>query len=709
MKHFSILFVFLFSNLLINAQDYTWVKGSNTAGVTGTYGTQGVPAATNNPGARHGCGKWVDNAGNLWLFGGEGYSNSSTVCWMNDLWKYDVSTNEWTWIRGSNGPNSVGDYGVIGVPASTNEPPAREFMSCWTDNNGMFWMYGGDGVVSTATPAVASKLSDLWKYDPNTNTWTWIKGSNQANQLGSYGTQGVAAPSNMPPGRMGSAVWTDNAGDLWLFGGLGYASANLLGYCNDLWKYNISSNNWTWISGSNVVGQFGLYGTMGVPSATNAPGGRFFPNGFVGPAGELYLFGGRGFAASAVDYMNDMWKFEPTNGNWTWLHGSSNVNIPGNYGTLGLQGTTTYPGGRHSAASWKDASGNFWIFGGKGTATANNIGELCDLFRYNPAMNEWTWMKGPALEDQNGNYGTLGVTAASNNPGSREYNTYWPGQNNFIWLFGGEGWDATSTSTDHMNDLWKYKIPCNPDSITVTPGKSICSGESFTLTSVNGGPSTNWYTSPTSTNSIGGGITYTGGAQTASSVPVVLNYYAEANFCNSQPRPSISITVNVLPTLSVSTTNTLLCKGFSGTITASGANTYTWSTIPAQISASIIVTPSQNTTYTVTGTGINGCSASHTIQQNVVVCPGIPSNTKINNNLRVYPNPNNGTFQISLNGFNADNAQLIIFNALGQETFKEVLKSETNTVRVNLPAGIYFYQVRNSEKEIGNGKLILEF
>lgn len=708
MKSLFTLSLVFFNGFLLIAQDYTWVKGSNTSGVIGVYGTQGVSAASNNPGARHGCGKWVDNAGNLWLFGGEGYSNNSTLCWLNDLWKYNVTTNEWTWIRGSNGPNSVGNYGTIGIPASTNEPPAREFMACWTDNNGMFWMYGGDGVVSTATPATASKLNDLWKYDPNTNIWTWVKGSNLADQVGNYGTIGVSAPSNAPAGRMGSAVWTDNAGDLWLFGGLGYASANLLGYTNDLWKYNIGSNNWTWISGSNVVGQFGQYGTMGVPSTTNAPGGRFFPNGFVGSGGELYLFGGRGFAASAVDYMNDMWKFDPVNLTWTWLHGSSNVNIPGNYGTLGIQGTTTYPGGRHSAASWKDASGNFWIFGGKGTATANNIGELCDLFRYNPAMNEWTWMKGPALEDQNGNYGTLGVTAASNNPGSREYNTYWPGQNNFIWLFGGEGWDASSTSTDHMNDLWKYKIPCNPDSITVAPGKSICSGESFTLTSVNGGPSTEWYTSPTSTTSIANGVTYAGGVQTTTSIPLVLNYFAEANFCTSQPRPSISITVNALPNLSVSTSNTLICKGNTSTLTVSGTNTFTWNTNPAQNTASIIVSPSQTTTYSVSGTDANGCSNTTTITQNVVICPGFAKNKIEQGKVLLFPNPNNGTFNIELNTSNNENMQLTILNAIGQQVYSKELSENRNSLKLDLPCGIYFYKLTERGNEISAGKMIIQ-
>ena len=30
--------------------------------------------------------------------------------------------------------------------------------------------------------------------------WTWMKGSNLPNNLGNFGTQGVSAPTNNPPG-----------------------------------------------------------------------------------------------------------------------------------------------------------------------------------------------------------------------------------------------------------------------------------------------------------------------------------------------------------------------------------------------------------------------------------------------------------------------------------------------------------------------------
>ena len=265
-------------SLSFNAQDFTWVKGSTSSSVAGTYGTQGVSAPTNNPSGRHGCAKWTDAAGNLWLFGGEGFSTNTTLGWMNDLWKYTASTNEWTWIRGSNTPNTISVYGFLGVSSATNEPGAREFPTCWTDASGNFWMFGGDGFASNST---FGRLGDLWKYNPTTNQWTWINGFNTVGQLGIYGTLGTAAASNSPGCRYGGGIWADNSGNFWMFGGRGLSSTGPQGYLSDLWKYTISTNQWTWVNGSNLAGQNSIYGSLGVTAPSNMPGGRYFPISWI--------------------------------------------------------------------------------------------------------------------------------------------------------------------------------------------------------------------------------------------------------------------------------------------------------------------------------------------------------------------------------------------------------------------------------------------
>src|SRR5688500_12355571 len=62
----------------------------------GVYGVKGLSASSNKPGRRHYSNTWKDKNGNLWLFGGYGYSAQS-LAHLNDLWKFDPTTNQWTW------------------------------------------------------------------------------------------------------------------------------------------------------------------------------------------------------------------------------------------------------------------------------------------------------------------------------------------------------------------------------------------------------------------------------------------------------------------------------------------------------------------------------------------------------------------------------------------------------------------------------------
>ncbi|WP_353064894.1 hypothetical protein RBB77_03920 [Tunturibacter psychrotolerans] len=115
------------------------------------------------------------------------------------------------------------------------------------------------------------------------NQWTWVGGANVPDQSSVYGTQGSAAPGNIPGAREQGVSWTDNSGNFWLFGGWGSAaspsqtSSNILvldgyGLLNDLWKY--SGGQWTWVGGSELFDQPGTYGIQGTPSPNNVPTGR---------------------------------------------------------------------------------------------------------------------------------------------------------------------------------------------------------------------------------------------------------------------------------------------------------------------------------------------------------------------------------------------------------------------------------------------------
>lgn len=438
------------------ANVWTWVSGSKTANEAGRYGTMGVAAPTNGPGARNLAVPWIDAGGNLWLFGGSGLDSEGWTGLLNDLWKYDTASHEWVWMSGGHTVEQAGVYGQKGVSAPENVPGARGGAVSWVGSDGKFWLFGGNGFVG---PNIYGDLNDLWSYDPGSNEWTWIAGSNVRFQPGTYRTKGIADPSNTPGARWLAVSWADPDGKLWLFGGEGYDSVGTeADQLNDLWKFDPATLEWTWISGSNTSDQLGRYGTKGSPDILSIPGARSGASPWVDPQGNLWLFGGWGWGAEPSyipGVLNDLWRFDRTTLEWTWISGSDILNQPGSYGTKGTPSASNVPGGREWSYSWIDTSGNFWLFAGYGYyAGAMAGGFLNDLWKYDPSTFVWTWLSGSSEESRPGDYGTQGAVALTNVPGARNSGLIWVGSEG-VWLFGGHGFYAESLD-GYLNDLWWY-------------------------------------------------------------------------------------------------------------------------------------------------------------------------------------------------------------------------------------------------------------
>jgi N-acetylneuraminic acid mutarotase len=368
-----------------STSQWTWINGANAIDQWANYGTQGVSSATNSPGAREGAVSWIDNSGYLWLFGGYGFDGSGNLNDLNDLWKYNISTNQWTWISGTNLSYQNGVYGTQGVASSTNTPGARRIASTWKDNSGYLWLFGGYGL--PASGGTESNLNDLWKYDISSNTWTWIQGSNLTNQPGVYGTLGVANSSNTPGSRYGSVACKDNSGNLWMFGGYGYDGVTNLGYLNDLWKFNTSTGQWTWVKGSDQISQASVFGTQSIPSSTTTPGGRYICASWSDSNNDLYIQGGYGVSTNPAgpDQLNDTWKYNMSTNQWTFVRGST-YPVIGSYGSIGITSTSNDPGSGNTRISWKDGSGNFWLFGGSAYDVNGNFSIMNDLWKMNSCV-----------------------------------------------------------------------------------------------------------------------------------------------------------------------------------------------------------------------------------------------------------------------------------------------------------------------------------
>jgi Subtilase family/Secretion system C-terminal sorting domain len=126
---------------------------------------------------------------------------------------------------------------------------------------------------------------------------------------------------------------------------------------------------------------------------------------------------------------------------------------------------------------------------------------------------------------------------------------------------------------------------------------TICSGNTATLTA---------------SGSSAGYVWSTG----SNANPLLVNPTVTSTYQVSSSNPGCSNTSTATVTIASITANSItVCAGATGTLTASGASSYSWST--GATTASITVTPTSTTSYTVTGI-VNGCTVSKVVTATVI-------------------------------------------------------------------------------------------
>jgi hypothetical protein len=163
---------------------------------------------------------------------------------------------------------------------------------------------------------------------------------------------------------------------------------------------------------------------------------------------------------------------------------------------------------------------------------------------------------------------------------------------------------------------------------------------------------------------------------------------------------------NPVSNISISSNFTSVCVGESVTITANGASTYTWNT--SQISQTISVTPTVTTTYYLSATDPNGCYVNSKFTQTVSACIGINELNLTQEDLLIYPNPNNGVFKIK-SETRIEGLEIVIFDLVGRKVHQQKIFGEENDIVLNqLPKGLYLYKSFKENEQVGNGKIIIE-
>lgn len=197
-----------------------------------------------------------------------------------------------------------------------------------------------------------------------------------------------------------------------------------------------------------------------------------------------------------------------------------------------------------------------------------------------------------------------------------------------------------------------------------------------------------------------GTYTWSTGANTPSIVVSSQNTYSlfiKDGFCSGWSAP-FNLTVNPNPTLSLVSTSTLICLGETCTLSAGGADTYTWQANTTN-GSTISVNPTVTTVYIVKGTNtLTSCAASVAISQNVSECTGLVDENKFSEEtILLFPNPSSSIISIS----GISNAEVTLYDQLGKQVRIFDLTEENLSFDISsLDKGFYFVEVKIGEEKM---------
>jgi gliding motility-associated-like protein len=236
---------------------------------------------------------------------------------------------------------------------------------------------------------------------------------------------------------------------------------------------------------------------------------------------------------------------------------------------------------------------------------------------------------------------TCSVTANSNSPicqgqtlnltatNLTGYTYSWTGPNNFTSTSQNPSITNASTlaSGDYIVTATSGTVQCidtitvivNPTpTVTVNPSStSICAGNNVVLTA-SGATTYSW--SPST------GLSASNVANPTASPTATTTYTVTGTTAGCSNSATVTVTVNPLPNITFNPSAPAICAGQSVSISATGANSYTWSPssgLNVTNAATVIANPLNTTTYTVVGTSTAGCTNTSNVTVTVNAVPNV--------------------------------------------------------------------------------------
>lgn len=453
-KRFLLLIVLnVISSICFSQNQWTWMSGylvSDAVWISprplpsplSVRGTPWVLGPTTKPSVREHSAGGIANNNDIYVYGGA----SLEYEYSSDFWIYDISQQKWAFISDL-GWQAIG--GAIGQESTTAHPGGRNRMASAVDNNGNIWFFGG--LYRDNNTGETYARSDLWRYNPKTKKFTYF--------------DEYAGSQFKPSERYRARAWFDNDNNMWMYGGAVDTQSGSLSY-NDLWKYNTTTNAWTFISG-NKNQPYCKNCPNGVYPATPGTGGtQYFPRArsdygyWEDNSGNVWIYGGYAESHGSDEY-GDLWKFNSITYEWTLISGNATLNPPK---------TATNPGSRNAPYCWVGNDNKLYMSGG----LRQYLYFLRDTWRINPTNGSWEAVNiDDSLINKVPISAGLKIENSTNIPGASVNTLDHLTTGSHTYMFSGYG-VGSNNNTGFTGAMWRYSLDgYNPNLVPIANSDSL--------------------------------------------------------------------------------------------------------------------------------------------------------------------------------------------------------------------------------------------
>jgi uncharacterized protein YjdB len=240
-------------------------------------------------------------------------------------------------------------------------------------------------------------------------------------------------------------------------------------------------------------------------------------------------------------------------------------------------------------------------------------------------------------------------------------------------------------------------VAATPVAGTITGGSTVCAGSTITLIDV--APGGIWSSGTTSIATVSGGVVsgVTAGVATIS--------YTVTNACGTA-YATMPVTVNPMPVAGTVTGSDTVCVGRTVSLTdlASGGVWSSGGTAIATVTSAGLVTGVAGGTVNISYSVTNSCGTAYaTLTLHVIptaTCALLSNTVALSENpqLKIFPNPNEGTFAINIVSGKNEEATVVICNVTGEKVMEfKVTTNKANEISLKQPAGVYIVTATSSD------------